>query len=170
MKEEEEKDPEAEKKNKIAVIVVLVIILSIIGGVMYSHQSPNASEGTFIKYVNSELCLPVEGAVVTIATDDCGNNIYATETTDESGKAVFEEVPWGTYYVNVSYSEGGQTYYSEDGPWEEIDFDESMEMVNFLKGYPPPAPDKVLGQSPKNNSTPSPSKKAFRLQEIIDFF
>lgn len=153
---ENEEDPEAKKKKKIAILVVLAIILAIIGGVVYSHyQSPSASEGTFIKYVNSELCLPVEGAVVTLATDDCGNTIYATETTDGSGKAVFEEVPWDTYYVNVSYSEGGQTFYAEGGPWEEVNFYQSKEIANTLEGYPPPAPDKALGQSPKNNSSHS---------------
>ncbi len=132
------------KKGKIswkkALVILLVLLLFLFG--LFLHHSPSGtSEGTLLKIVLDQDDNPVEGAVVKLSKDPCGNTIVATETTDSQGEAEFEDLNYGTYYVNISYTYCGKTYYGEED-WEEITIDdEIIEVTNFLEGYPEKVPE-----------------------------
>ena len=136
-KEEENQDKESKRKRRIMIAILLAIIIIILGLFLYHGPPEGTSEGTLVKVVLDEDNNTIEGAVVKLATDDCGNTIIATKTTNSEGKAYFYDLNYGTYYVNVSYTHNGHTFYGKGDPWEIIIVDDDLiEVKNWLRGYP----------------------------------
>lgn len=144
--EKEDPDKDQKRKRKIMIAILLAIIIIILGLFITHHSPPRGtSEGTLIKVVLDQDNNPVEGAVVRLATDSCGNTVIATQTTDNEGKAYFNDLDYDTYYINVSYTVNGKTFYAQGDPWEIVIIDDELIQVsNFLWGYPEKVPPRGI--------------------------
>lgn len=137
----QDRESKRKRKRKVMIAILLAIIIIILGLFLYHGPPEGTSEGTLVKVVLDEDNNTVCGAVVKLATDDCGNTVIATKTTNSEGKAYFYNLDYGTYYVNVSYTHDGHTFYGKGDPWEIVIIDDDLiEVKNWLRGYP----EKVL--------------------------
>jgi len=123
----------SKEKMEFAKLWLLFLIFLAILIHMFAccFHAPSPALNDVEKYVYDEDGHPLRGAIVTLAYDDEGNEIYGTATTNCHGKAVFKNVPYGTYYINVSYFYEGQWYYGEED-WEEVVVHEDVSIDNYL--------------------------------------
>ncbi len=134
-----DKTDQNKQKRKILIAILLAIIIIILGLFVVIHHAPpeGTSRGTLVKVVLDQDNNPVQGAVVKLSNESCGNTIIATETTNNQGKAYFYNLKYETYYINVTYTVNGKTYYADGNAWETVIIDDSLiEVKNFLRGYP----------------------------------
>ena len=120
--------------ERLKLLLLAVIALALIFNMIFCcrmHPSPALND--VVKWVYDEDGHPLCGAVVTLAYDSEGNEIYGYAITNCRGKAVFHNVPYGTYYLNVSYCYCGEWYYGEED-WEEITVDSDITLENYLPG------------------------------------
>ena len=124
---------EKERQEKIKNIILFLIFLALILRFVIPVPCPCPPPATYDveKWVYDEDGHPLVGAVVKLAYDSDGEEIYATAITNHHGKAVFHHVPYGTYYLNVSYCYNGEWYYGEED-WEEIVVDADVSIENYL--------------------------------------
>ena len=121
-----------ERMEFVKLWLLFLIFLAIIFHMFVCcMHAPTHSSYKVEKFVYDEDGHPLTGAIVTLAYDSEGNEIYGYAITNRHGKAVFCNVPYGTYYLNVSYCYCGEWYYGEQD-WEEITVDSDITLENYL--------------------------------------
>lgn len=124
------------KRNKIECIkagVLFLIFLAIIFHALFCCRCPIPNLNDVEKYVYDEDGHAIRHATVTLAYNENGSEVYDVKTTNCHGRVVFHNVPYGTYYLNVTYYYDGEWYYGDED-WEEVVVDGDKTICNYLSG------------------------------------